>query len=111
VLRADDRLVAFHMQELTLAGHTAGHFHNGRSIAAFRAARMSPARRALRALGCVVLPGVMLARTVAAIWPKHRFRRSLVAGLPLMIWLLCCHAAGELLGYVAGPGASPERVD
>jgi hypothetical protein len=111
VLRADPRLVAFHVQELPLAGHMAGHFHNGRSIAAFRAERMTPWWRAVRAAGCLVLPAVMLGRTVRTVWPKRRFRGSLVAGLPLMTWLLCCHSAGELLGYLAGPGTSAERVD
>ena len=111
VLRADPRMIAFHVQELPLAGHMAGHFHNGRSIAAFRAERMPAWWRPVRAAGCLVLPAVMLARTVRTVWPKDRFRGSLVAGLPLMLWLLCCHAAGELLGYLAGPGGSPEHVD
>ena len=111
VLHTDPRMVAFHVQELSLAGHMAGHFHNGRSIAAFRAERMAPWRRTVRALGCLVLPAVMLGRTVRTVWPKRRFRGSLIAGLPLMAWLLGCHAAGELLGYLGGPGRSPERVN
>jgi hypothetical protein len=111
VLRTDSRIVVFHVQELPLAGHMAGHFHNGRSIAAFRAIRMPAWWRAVRFAGCAVLPPVMLGRTLRTVWPKRRFRLSIVVGLPLMAWLLCCHAAGEALGYVAGPGRSPERVN
>lgn len=111
LLRADDRLVAFHVQELSLLGHGAGHFHNGRSIAAFRAARMAPWRRPIRALACALLPPVMLARTLASVLEKRRDVGTIVAGLPLLIGLLCCHAAGEFLGYSAGPGDSPEQVD
>jgi hypothetical protein len=111
VLLADDRLVAFHVQELSLAGHAAGHFHNGRSIAAFRAAHLAAWWRPIRALGCFVLPPVMLARTLRALVAKGQDPALLARGLPVMIGLLCCHAAGELLGWVAGPGTSPEHVD
>lgn len=111
VLRTDDRIVAFHVQELSLAGHMAGHFHNGRSMAAFRAARMAPGLRTVRALACLVLPTVMLTRTVATVVQKRRFYGSMLLGLPLMTWLLCCHAVGEMVGYVAGPGRSPEHVN
>lgn len=109
-LVADDRIVVHHVQALDLGEHSAAHFHNGRSIAAFRLERMSSALRALRALGCVVLPPVMLARTLRALLPKRRHARELIAAIPLMIWLLCCHATGELFGYVAGPGDSPRQV-
>lgn len=111
VLRTDDRMVVFHVQELSLAGHMAGHFHNGRSIAAFRATRMAPGLRMARALACLVLPPVMLTRTLATVVRKRRFDSSTLLGLPLMTWLLCCHAAGEMIGYVTGPGRSPEHVN
>lgn len=110
-LVADDRLVAYHIQELTLGGHSAGHFHNGRTIAAFRVLRMAPWLRPVRALGCFILPPVMLWRTVTAILGKRRYTRTLLLGLPLLVWFLCCHAAGELLGYLAGPGKSPQGVN
>lgn len=109
-LVADDRLVVTHVQALGWRGHTAAHFHNGRSIAAFRLTAMPAAMRPLRALGCVVLPPVMLARTLWTVAGKRRHRKELLASVPLMVWLLCCHALGELLGYVAGPGDSPWHV-
>ncbi|MBI3769769.1 MAG: glycosyltransferase [Deltaproteobacteria bacterium] len=109
-LVADDRLVVQHVQALDWRRHSAGHFHNGRSIAAFRLERMSSALRLLRALGCFVLPPVMLGRTLWTIGAKRRYARDLVTAVPAMIWLLCCHAMGELFGYVAGPGDSPRRV-
>jgi hypothetical protein len=111
VLRTDARMVVFHVQELSLVGHMVGHFHNGRSIAAFRATRMAPGLRAIRALACVVLPPVMLTRTLATVLRKRRFDGAVLLGLPLMTWLLCCHAAGEMVGYVTGPGRSPEHVN
>jgi hypothetical protein len=29
---------------------------------------------------------------------------------PQMLWLLWCQAAGQLMGFVAGPGDSPRRL-
>jgi hypothetical protein len=107
---ADDRLVVQHVQALSWREHTVAHFHNGRSIAAFRLERMPAAMRPLRALGCLVLPPVMLTRTLRAVAAKKRHRRELLASLPPMVWLLSCHAIGELCGYVAGPGRSPWEV-
>jgi hypothetical protein len=109
-LVADDRLLVTHVQALGWREHTAGHFHNGRTIAASRLSAMSPAMRALRALGCFVLPPVMLVRTLRTIAGKRRHRKELIASVPLMVWLLCCHALGELFGYAAGPGDSPRHV-
>ncbi len=109
-LIADDRIVVRHVQALDLREHSAAHYHNGRSIAAFRQLKMSAPMRALRALGCFVLPPVMLARTLRTVAGKRRHGRELLASIPLMVWLLCCHATGELMGYVAGPGDSLRGV-
>jgi hypothetical protein len=108
-LVADEGLVVVHDQHLSWREHSAGHFHNGRSIAASRLQRLGW-RRALYACATPGLPPVMLVRTLRAVLPKRRYGRELIAGLPAMCWLLLCHAAGELAGYVAGPGRSPERV-
>lgn len=106
---ADEALVVVHDQHLSWRGHSTGHFHNGRSIAASRLPRLGW-RRALYACATPGLPPVMLVRTLRAVLPKRRYGRELLAGLPAMCWLLLCHAAGELAGYAAGPGSSPERV-
>jgi hypothetical protein len=108
-LIADEQLVVVHDQHLSWREHSAGHFHNGRTIAASRLPRLGR-RRALYAVGALGLPPVMLLRTLRAVLGKRRYTRPLLAGLPAMCWLLLCHAAGELAGYVAGPGGSPERV-
>jgi hypothetical protein len=110
-LLADERLVVHHVQHLTLRGHSVGHFHNGRSIAAFRVAGMRGWMRPVRALGCFLLPPVMLWRTFASLLPKRRYGLDLLVAVPMMVWFLCCHAAGEFLGYVAGPGRGPHGVN
>jgi hypothetical protein len=109
-LVADDRIVVAHVQSLGLVGTCAAHVHNGRSIAGFRLAHVGRAERVLRLLGCVVLPPVMVWRTLRAVWPKRRRRGLVLASIPLMAVFACCHAAGEAIGYVAGPGTSPQRL-
>ena len=110
-LLADDRIVVYHDQALSWRRHSAAHFHNGRSIAAFRLPGMSPGIRVLRAMGCLVLPPVMLWRTLRDVGRKRRHVRELITSIPLIVWLLCCHACGEFFGYTAGPGDSPWRVE
>jgi hypothetical protein len=109
MLVADEQLVVVHDQHLSWREHSAGHFHNGRTIAASRLSRLGR-QRALYVVGALGLPPVMLLRTLRVVLEKRRYTRQLLAGLPAMCWLLVCHAAGELAGYVAGPGGSPERV-
>ena len=109
-LVADERIVVEHVQSLGVLGTCAAHFHNGRSIAGFRLQRMPLAERALRLAGCFVLPGVMLWRTLRIVFSKRRYVGRAVLSLPFIVILLCCHAAGEFVGYLAGPGPSPERL-
>jgi hypothetical protein len=106
-LVATDRVVVYHAQALTLGGHCAAHFHNGRSTAAFRLVA-EPSAPWL--CGCLLLPPIMLWRTLKVGLAKRRHIRELLMGLPLIMWLLCCHSAGELLGYCVGPGKSAQGV-
>jgi hypothetical protein len=106
----DDTLVVEHVQSVGLLGSCALNYHNGRSIAGFRLAHMSGRERLARLAGVVVLPAYMLARTLAAVVPKGRHLGAVLASLPFLCLFLCCHAAGEAVGYVAGPGASPARL-
>jgi hypothetical protein len=110
-LLVDDGLVVEHVQSLGFAGACASNYHNGRSIAGFRLSHMSPAERLARLAGVAILPPYMLARTLGAVATKSRGLRHGLASLPYICMFLCCHAAGEAVGYVAGAGASPARLD
>ena len=109
-LLVDDALVVEHVQSVGLRGSCALNYHNGRSIAGFRLAHMRVAERLVRLGGVLVLPLYMLARTLAAVLPKRRHVREVLSSMPFLVLFLCCHAAGEAVGYVAGPGASPARL-
>ena len=96
-----------HVQGLSLGTFCVLHFHNGRSIAGYRLPRMSAFERIVRLGGCAILPPVMLARTLGTVMQKRRLVGLAFACVPLMTLMLCCHAAGECVGYITGPGESP----
>jgi hypothetical protein len=110
VVAADDGLVVRHVQSHGWAGTLAAHFHNGRSIAGYRLASLTPAWRAARLASCALLPAHLTLRVVRAIAPKRRLYGITLAALPIVALLACCHATGELVGYLAGPGRSPHRL-
>ncbi|MGH7232141.1 MAG: glycosyltransferase family 2 protein [Nitrospiraceae bacterium] len=109
-LIADDRLLVYHVQSWGFFGTFAAHFHNGRSIAGFRLPTMGWPERVLRLGGCPLLPPVLLWRTLRPIWKKRRLYIRTLACLHLLACVVCCHAAGEFIGYLAGPGESPQRL-
>jgi hypothetical protein len=110
VLANDDRLVVEHVQSCSLIGASAMHFHNGRSIAGFLAADLPGPARLLRALSRFVTPPVSLFRTVRVVLGKRRLASHLLVSLPFIVWLAACQASGEFVGYLRGPGDSPQRL-
>jgi hypothetical protein len=106
-LVATDRMVALHAQELTFKGYTDIHFHNARTTSAFL--RMAVPEAPFLIGYLLWLPNAIW-RTFSVGLSKRNHRRELLLGFPLMLWLLCCHAAGELTGHFTGPGTSPGRV-
>lgn len=83
-------------------------YDHGRCFAGMRAGRT--VERALRALTTPVLPVVFLWRWGRRYWPRARYRRMLVATLPLQLLLFANWARGEFMGYVFGPGTSCRKL-
>lgn len=109
-LVADGRILVHHDQSHSLFGTLAAHFHNGRSIAGFRLQHIRGLERVARAGGTVILPPFLFYRTVRNLWRKGRLTDKALTSLPLLVLLTCCHAAGELTGYIKGPGKSPQHL-
>jgi hypothetical protein len=110
VLIADDRLLVSHVQSHGFWGTFAAHFHNGRSIAGFRLEHLGSMERMLRLGSTAILPPYLLWSTLRALVSKRQFLGQVFASLPLLALLVWCHAAGEFVGYIAGPGRSPQRL-
>ena len=108
MLVASDTMVVHHAQKLTLGSHSQIHFHNGRATAGL----LRSAAPGLPWLaGYAVMLPKLVSRTLATGFRKRRHRRELIIGFPFIVWLIGCHAAGELIGHFIGPGDSPRRVN
>jgi hypothetical protein len=85
------------------------HFQNGHCFGGHRAAGWHPARRALYAAATPLIPLIRLRRIVRRLGQADRL--GLLPGmLPILASSLVAHAAGELTGYLAGPGTSAARM-
>jgi hypothetical protein len=109
VLLNDDSIRIRHHQSMGFAGTTASQFDNGRTIAGFRRLTMSRGDW-LRIAGFPVLPLYRAARSAWTAWGRRIPRPVIAVTLPLTIFLHYAQTAGELVGYLAGPGDSPRRL-
>jgi hypothetical protein len=101
----DDRIVVDHHERLGTRATAVIHFDDGRTISGFRRRRMAGGDW-LRLLGAPALPLYRTARVVRNAVTKGR-AGTVASALPWILLLEYCHEAGELAGYVAGPGRSP----
>lgn len=110
IQRVDDRMVVDHQQTIGWRETTAIHFHNGRAISGLRRRRGMARGDWLRLGAAPILPALRTARAMAICLAKGRHRRELLTSAPLALWLEYCQGVGHVLGYLAGPGRSPEKL-
>jgi hypothetical protein len=67
-------------------------------------------RRAFLAARSLALPVVLFLRISRRVAARRPYRRKLASALPLLALFAVVWAAGELVGYVAGPGHSLSKV-
>ncbi len=96
----DDRVVVHHIQTPGLIGTLRNHYANGRTTGALEPADQ-PVRK-IRYLfrGCV-----------GEMWRKRRYRRVLLASMPMIFMIAVAHVAGEHIGRRFGAGSSPFRLE
>jgi hypothetical protein len=109
VLLNDDSIRVAHHQSMGIRRTAAIQFHNGRTIAGFRRQTMAKGDW-LRLVGSPVLPLYRTARSVGGAWGKRLPRPLIAATLPGIAILHYSQMAGELVGYLFGPGSSPKRL-
>lgn len=81
-------------------------FHHGRGYAGMRVAGVAAWRRAAWGAASVVLPGLLPGRIVFQTFRKGRRLGRLAFALPYIVLFMTAWAAGEMTGYLTGPGAS-----
>ena len=109
MLLNDDSIRVAHHQSMGIRRTAAIQFHNGRTIAAFRRGAMGKGDW-VRLIGSPVLPLYRTARSVGGAWSKRLPRRLLLATIPGMAALHYSQVAGEVVGYLLGPGSSPKKL-
>lgn len=107
-LIADDGIRVVHDQSLGFGGTIAIHFHAGRTFAGFRRQHLD-AGQAIRILATPIVPVARFVRTARLVRPRG-YGRELLRATPAIWLLLVAQTAGQVIGYVAGPGDSPNRV-
>lgn len=81
-----------------------------RAFAGGAAIRLAPLRRAFLTARSACLPPVLLARIMFRVLVSRRHRREFLLSLPLIAVFVCAWAAGEAVGYAAGPGDALAKV-
>jgi len=85
-------------------------FHAGRLFAGMRRSTWGPARRLAYAAGSPLIPFVRLFRILRELRRPNRPRQLIPRLLPMFLPLLAADAAGEMTGYLGGPGRSSEEI-
>jgi hypothetical protein len=104
----DDRIVVDHHEVLSPRDTAVIHFDDGRTISAFRRRRMASGDW-LRLIAAPLLPIYRTTRVMRTAVGRGHGRIALSA-LPWLVVLEYCHAAGEAIGYLLGPGRSPHGL-
>lgn len=104
-LLVDDRIKCEHEQRLSGWAATRLLYHAGRMGAGGRRQRMTPSELA-RIAATPLSPLLLTARLGVWLARRRRYRLRYLVELPAIVWLYAARAAGELVGYAAGPGRS-----
>jgi hypothetical protein len=111
---SDDRIRVWHMQSLGVWGSCIIHFHDGRTLMGGKRARVFTRPWLMQLIKVLLLPLRVLVNApriaLRTTWYKRAYRRPALWSLPWIGVVLCFHYAGELVGHLAGPGNSPQRL-
>lgn len=106
---ADERIWVEHHQSAGLLDMSLLHFHNARAISGLRRSRITR-RDWIRLAASPILLVVRTARTAALCARKRVPWATLAPSVPLFLWFYVWKAAGEITGYLTGPGDSETRL-
>ena len=107
---ADSRILVEHVQSFTFREACSIHYHDSRAIAGFRLEEIGPIERLSRLGACFIMPPALFLRTVLPILKKRRALGWLTLGLPMIVVLVHCRAAGAFAGFLFGAGESPQHI-
>jgi len=104
-------IVVSHKKEFGFCYFMSQRFHYSRSFAGMRRERTSLAGRVFYLCTSPFIPGLMLWRMTKDVLRKKRHVEKFLFSTPLLALFMVSYAAGELVGYLRGPGASVLKVE
>ncbi len=103
-------IVVGHKMHYRVRDYLSQRYLYSRAYAGLRAAPLPAPKRLALSLATAALPPVLLYRIVARVASRQGHRAELARSLPLLMLFVCAWAAGEAIGYAAGPGDALARV-
>jgi glycosyltransferase involved in cell wall biosynthesis len=99
-----------HKMHYSVGSYLEQRYLYSRSYAGMQSAQSPAVRRFI--MGCVsfALPPVLFARIVSRVWSSGKHRGELIRSLPLQALFTIGWAAGEVVGWWAGPSDALRRV-
>jgi glycosyltransferase involved in cell wall biosynthesis len=110
-LYADPSVLVYHRKFFGVTEFLQQRFHYGRAFAGMRVDRAAIWRRGFFVVGSLGLPPLLIGRIATCLFARRRHRLIFLRTLPLLILFTLSWAAGECLGYLAGPGDSLVKVE
>jgi hypothetical protein len=86
-------------------------FLHGRCYGGGKRRKEGFAAVALFVLLSPLIPALMALRSARVVLPKRRHRKEYLLSIPLLIILYSAWVAGEMIGYLLGPGESCSQTD
>ncbi len=103
-------IVVGHKMHYRVRDYLSQRYLYSRAYAGIRASHLAAPKRAVLSLATAALPPVLFYRIVSRVAAAGAHRAELVRSLPLLLLFVCAWAAGEAIGYAAGPGNALARV-
>jgi glycosyltransferase involved in cell wall biosynthesis len=109
-LHCEPAIVVGHKMHYSVWDYLSQRYLYARSYAGARVASRGMGSRMAYGAASLVLPPLLFWRTVQRVLPKRGYRMHLLKSLPLLGLFVLAWAAGEAVGYVAGPGSALAKV-
>lgn len=110
-IAATNRAVVRHIKPFRLGHFLTQRYHFARSYAGMRRVDQSIPKRLIYGFGSILLPPLLLLRVTRTALAKRRHLARFAASVPLIALFYTVGAAGEMVGYLIGPGDSLSRVE
>ncbi len=110
VLWSRPDIVVGHKMHYSVGSYLHQRYLYSRAYAGMRAEGVGLGRRALMGGISFALPPVLFSRIVSRVWTSGHHRSELLLSLPLQLLFTVAWAAGEIVGWWAGPSDALRRV-